>query len=253
MIFKKIMREISQAFIFAAGRGERMRPLTDTIPKPLVQVNNKSILDYNIEKLLELKSIEKVVINGFYLAEQIQSHIDSKADSRLVFSHEKEKLETGGGLAFAADKIDFEQPLLLLNGDVFWQENGISEIGEISKKWFELHEKGEECDILMGLKKIEEYVGYEGLGDFNFDPKSGELQKFLGKKMSHAFVGLQIINPKILRKISNKMFSMSVFYQPKDQSGELKYRVKGMEMKGDYFHVGTVEAIGEVERLMVNG
>ena len=64
-------KNISQAFIFAAGRGERMRPITDTIPKPLVKIKNKSIIDYTIEKLNKISDIKKIIINGFYLTDQI--------------------------------------------------------------------------------------------------------------------------------------------------------------------------------------
>jgi len=91
-------KNISQAFIFAAGRGERMRPITDTIPKPLVKIKNKSIIDYTIEKLNKISDIKKIIINGFYLKDQIEAHIKNLNNSKIIFSKEIEKIETGGGL-----------------------------------------------------------------------------------------------------------------------------------------------------------
>ena len=82
------MTELTQAFIFAAGRGERMRPLTDTIPKPLVKIKNKAIIDYAIEKIDQIPSIKKIIINGFYLAPQIEKHVKKLNNPKIIFSHE---------------------------------------------------------------------------------------------------------------------------------------------------------------------
>jgi NDP-sugar pyrophosphorylase family protein len=88
------MLKLTQAFIFCAGRGERMRPLTDSIPKPLVKINNKSILDYSLEKINKITSIKKIFINGFYLANQIEDHLKNLNNPKIIFSHEEEKIET---------------------------------------------------------------------------------------------------------------------------------------------------------------
>ena len=106
------MTKITQAFIFCAGRGERMRPLTDSIPKPLVKVKEKSILDYILAKLDEISSLEKIIINAFYLADEIEKHILSLNNPKIILSREEEKVETGGGLIYALDKIDIDKPLL---------------------------------------------------------------------------------------------------------------------------------------------
>lgn len=240
-------QKITQAFIFAAGRGERMRPITDSIPKPLVKIKNKAIIDYAIEKLDKIPSIKKIIINGFYLKEQLAEHIKNLNNPKIVFSSEIEKVETGGGLVFAKDKINFDEPLLTINSDVIWQENnGISDINNLCEAW-----KNSDCDILLGLKKTDEYLGYDGNihggGDFNFKNKSGELLRFKDLPMDYVFVGLQIINPKILNRVSEKCFSMSHFYkEATSDDGEVK-GIKGLELSGKYFHIGTVKAIKETE------
>ena len=234
---------ISQAFIFAAGRGQRMRPLTDSIPKPLVQIKNKAIIDYSIEKLNKISSIKKIIINGFYLAEYLEAHIKKLANPKIVFSREIEKIETGGGLVFARDLIDIDKPLLLINGDVLWQEeNNNCDIAALAKAW-----ETSDCDILLGLKKKEEFLGYDGNkhggGDFNFDPKTGALQRFSDQAMSHVFIGVQIINPKILHEAPQKCFSMAHFYTKAAQPDVSVQGIKELELQSKYFHIGTINAI----------
>ena len=237
------MSNITQAFIFAAGRGERMRPLTDSLPKPLVKIKNKAIIDYAIEKLDKISSIKKIIINGFYLSEQLEEHIKNLNNPKIIFSREIEKIETGGGLVFASNLIDLNQPLLTVNGDVLWQESAItSDIEAISKAW-----ESANCDILLGLKKTADYFGYDGKGDFDFDSK--RLRKTDGA-MSHAFVGLQIIDPKILKNAPQKCFSMSHFYKSAIGEDGLLSGVCGVELEGKYFHIGTVDAIKNTENLL---
>lgn len=235
--------KITQAFIFAAGRGERMRPLTDSIPKPLVKIKDKAIIDYIIEKLEQIPSIKKIIINGFYLSEQIKNHIKNLHNPKIIFSQELEKIETGGGLMFAKDKIDLNQPILLINGDILWQDSELkSDIEILLDAWNQ-----NECDIVLGLKKKEKFLGYEGEGDFNFDEKSGNISK--GNNLGYVFTGLQIVNPKILieKAPPEKCFSMSYFYKLATSANNEIKDIKAVEMNGKYFHIGTVAAIKQTE------
>lgn len=240
------MTQITQAFIFAAGRGERMKPLTDSLPKPLAKVRGKAIIDYTIEKLDKIPSIKKIIINGYYLADQLEAHIKKLNNPKIIFSREVEKIETGGGLVYAQDKINLDEPLLLVNGDVLWQEKqGHSDIELLAKNWNE-----DECDILLGLIKKEDYLGYEGNihGGGDFDFQSGKLFRFPEDEMSHVFVGLQIINPKILKNAPDKCFSMSHYYRSAVGEGGKVHNIKAVELKGRYFHIGTVDALEETEK-----
>ena len=240
-----IMTKITQAFIFSAGRGERMKPITDTIPKPLVKIKGKAIIDYTIEKLDQISSIKKIIINGFYLADEIEDHIKKLRNPKIIFSREKEKVETGGGLVFASDKIDLHKPLLTINGDVLWEDEGISNDIELLSKNF----NGCDCDILLGLKKTHDYIGYDGNanGGGDFEMVGDALYRFPDEAMSYAYVGLQIINPKILEKAPDKCFSMSYFYKSAVAENGLVHRIKGVELKGKYFHIGNVAAIKNTE------
>jgi MurNAc alpha-1-phosphate uridylyltransferase len=227
-----------------------MRPITDSIPKPLVKIKGKAILDYSLEKINKIASIKKIFINGFYLANQIEDHLKNLNNSKIIFSHEEQKIETAGAIYFARDKIDLTQPLLLVNGDTLWQEaNGKNDIEFLCENWQE-----NSSDILLGLKKSIDYQGREkkGNGTYgDFDLKGRKLYRFKDQEMSHDFVGMQIINPKIVMQagdnLENKCFSMGVFYKNLDNNSRLQ-NVEGVELPGNFFHIGTVDAIVETEK-----
>jgi MurNAc alpha-1-phosphate uridylyltransferase len=244
------MKKITQAFIFAAGRGQRMRPVTDLTPKPLIKIKGKSMIDYIIEKLNLLTDIEKIIVNGFYLANQIEDHLKNLQNSKIIFSHEKTKLETGGGLLFAATKLDLDQPILLINGDILWQEqNNISDLKLIIENY-----DPEESDILLGLKRKEEVINSDhqiARGDFNFNPATKELSKPQNQDLSHIFIGIQVINPaKILADSPEVPFSMNYFYKKALRENFTLSRIQGIEMSGRFFHIDSVAAIRVAEEIM---
>ena len=100
------MKKLSQVFIFCAGRGERMMPLTESTPKPLLKINNQPILGHLINKIDKISSVNKIIINAYYLADEIIKFIDSLGNPKIIISREIAKVETGGGLFYALDKID---------------------------------------------------------------------------------------------------------------------------------------------------
>ena len=241
------MTKISQAFIFAAGRGERMKPITDKTPKPLAKIAGSAILDHIIAKIYKIDSINNIIVNGHYLADQIEDHLRALNNTKLQFSHENEKLETGGGLVFAVnnDQFDIDKPLLLINGDILWQEKDeVNEIGNL----FDFYQK-DDCDIALGLKKSDDFFGYHGRGDFDLI-SGGVLSKDPQEEHahSHVFAGLQIINPRILQSAPSKLFSMSYFY---NNFSNLGINIKGLELKSDFFHIGDSKSLNKVQDLFI--
>jgi N-acetyl-alpha-D-muramate 1-phosphate uridylyltransferase len=229
---------ISQAFILAAGRGERMKPFTNTTPKPLAKINGKAIIDYAIEKLSTLKNINKIIINSHYLAEVLESHLASLNNPKIIISHETEKLETGGGLVNVEPLIDTTQPLLIINGDLFWQDQNNSLLETMLENFDE-----NQMDILLALKPKDQFFGYEGNGDFDLNKETGELKK--AQNPSHTYIGVQIIHPRILQeKPGEKCFSLSYFFNKALE----KNRIKGIEAEEKVFHIGTVETLEMVNK-----
>lgn len=108
-----------KAMILAAGRGERMRPLTDTTPKPLLQIAGKTLLEYHIEALVQA-GISELVINHAWLGEQIEQYLGdgSSYGAQIQYSREAEALETAGGIRNALPLLG-EQPFIVINGDIF--------------------------------------------------------------------------------------------------------------------------------------
>lgn len=241
------MSKITQAFIFAAGRGQRMRPFTDATPKPLAKIVGQAMLGRIIDKVKKVDSIDNIIVNGHYLAEQINDFIQERDDPSITFSLESEKLETGGGLVFAANnsKFDVEKPLLLINGDILWQERSlVNEIGNL----FDFYQKSD-CDIVLGLKKIDQLFGYHGNGDFNLQSDYSLLKDPQEESVhSHVFVGLQVINPRILKRAPSRFFSMSYFY---NNFPILGFQVKGLELKSQFFHIGDTKSLNQVQDLLI--
>ena len=226
---------IKQAFILAAGRGERMKPLTDYLPKPLVKIAGISMLDRVIQKVSALAKIEKIVVNAYYLSEMIETHLKALNDSKIILSKETEKLETGGGLLKAMQFFNPNEPILLINSDVVWQDENNEVLDKIINA-FDINEDS----ILLGLKPKHEFLGYYARGDFNF--QNGKLNKpEIYDSLSHVFVGIQIIHPKILQNCPKPPFSMNHFYKNLEN-------VKGVELSGKFFHVGDIPSIALTEQ-----
>jgi MurNAc alpha-1-phosphate uridylyltransferase len=220
---------VQQVFILAAGEGTRMRPLTNDMPKPLIKVNGKSMLDRILSKVNKLPKVDKIIINGFYLSSKVESHINSLNDKRIIFSKESEKLETGGGLLNEISLMDQTQPILIINGDVIWQDDLVlTDIVDGFNK--------NDMDILLGLKHKDEFLGYSGDGDFNMNQKNSDLSK--GNEF--IYTGIQIFNPRILnnKNLPEAPFSLSYFF---NSAKENKIKLKGLEVKGKFFHIGTPE------------
>jgi len=237
------MHNIKQAFIFAAGRGERMKPLTDKIPKPLIPIHNRPIIEYIIDKLLKIPTIQKIVINAFYLADQIEKYVKSLNNPKIIISFESEKLETGGGLFYAQNLFDKDQPLLLINGDILWFDSKVNAISQLYDAFFKNN-----CEIMLGLKNKTDFEGYDGIGDFNLNDNQQLSKKDVNQ---YVFTGLQIISPKALiaKNIKQKSFSMSYFYQNSLDKNNVLQNIKGIELEGRFFHIGNVPAIARTEYL----
>ena len=150
----------THAMILAAGLGLRMRPLTDHKPKPLIEVAGKPLIDYGMDRLREAE-VQRAVVNGHYLADQILAWSKQQTSPEIIFSDERaEILDTGGGIAKALPLLG-EQPFFVLNSDSFWVDGKVPSLSRLRNAW-----DGATMDCLLLLCHVDRTIGYDGRGDF---------------------------------------------------------------------------------------
>jgi MurNAc alpha-1-phosphate uridylyltransferase len=228
-----------RAMVLAAGRGERMRPLTDTVPKPMIEVRGRTMIDRVLDRLAAT-GVTKAVVNLYHLGGQIERHLAARDGPNVLFSHETELLDTGGGVAKALPQLG-ARPFFALNGDVVWLDGGTPALDRLAAAW----DDGA-MDILLLLHPTAYAYGYDGLGDFFMSPL-GALRRRRDREVApFIFTGIQVLHPRIFRDVPAGAFSLNLLYDRAAEAG----RLWGLRHDGEWFHVGTPEALGEVENAL---
>jgi MurNAc alpha-1-phosphate uridylyltransferase len=225
--------------ILAAGFGVRLRPITNKLPKPLVKVLGRTLIDHTIDRLQE-GGVEKFIVNTHHLSEQIHKHLKKRNDVDILFSREDRILETGGGITNALEKFHNE-PFFACNGDTLWLNGSQNAANRMIHHWDE-----NKMDGLLMLHSTVDAYGYDGLGDFNINPL-GVLKRRLESEVSpYLFTGVQILHPKLFRSAPEGPFSLNLLYDRAIETG----RLYGIVHDGEWFHIGTPEALDEAEDYM---
>jgi MurNAc alpha-1-phosphate uridylyltransferase len=226
------------AMIMAAGLGKRMRPLTATRPKPLIEVAGQSLLDHVLERLRN-SGVKKVVVNVHYLASSVEAHLASRANGmEIVISDERDRLlETGGGLVKALPLIDCD-PFLAVNSDNLWIDGPADTLRLLASQW-----DGERMDALLLLVPLARAQGHNGMGDFHMD-RSGRLRR---RERSHVapfvYTGVQMVSKRLLREAPDGPFSTNILWDRAIEEG----RCFGAVHHGLWFDVGTPSSIPMTE------
>lgn len=232
--------KIDHAMLLAAGLGTRMRPLTDQIPKPLVSVNSKALIDYNLEKL-RANAITNAVVNVHHLADQLEAHCANVSSPKITISDERSALlDSGGGIAKALPMLG-ENPFIVMNCDTFWQERKGDALSMLIERF-----DSSSMDFLLLLAKPDYCMGYDGPGDFHLDDAGGLKRSAAGQQSPYVFAGAYICNPALFLKPQSPRFSVNELF---DTAIENK-RLFGAVLDGHWFHVGTVDAIAQVEEAL---
>jgi MurNAc alpha-1-phosphate uridylyltransferase len=231
------------AMIMAAGLGKRMRPLTATRPKPLVEVGGKALLDHVLEKL-HLAGVRKIVVNVHYLPEALEAHLESRAQGlEVVISDERDLLmETGGGMVKAAPLIDSD-PFLALNSDNLWVDGPADTLKLLASQW-----DGERMDALLLLVPQSGALNHGGMGDFHMDREGRIRRKERGRVAPFVFTGIQIVSKRLLRNAPDGPFSTNILWDRAIEEG----RCFGAVHQGLWFDVGTPGAIKLTETALEN-
>ncbi|MCP4395399.1 MAG: nucleotidyltransferase family protein [Alphaproteobacteria bacterium] len=230
----------NKAMILAAGLGTRMRPITNTIPKPMVPVLQKPMMDYSIDALKEF-GISDFVINLYHLGNVIKDHFENSA-LNIAYSEETERLETGGGIKKALPFLG-NDPFFAVNGDIIWQDLE-GTISALSKLAFAFNEN--EMDVLLLLHPVDNAFGYDGKGDFFINGDGSLIRRGDSPFSPYMFAGVQIISPHAFECIEDDVFSLNVIYDNAIKFG----RLYGVINEGDWYHIGTTEAIEQAEQLI---
>ena len=233
----------STAMVMAAGLGKRMRPLTATKPKPLIEVAGKPLLDHVLDRL-RAAGVTRVVVNVHYLADALEAHLAHAADGlEVTVSDERAQLlETGGGLVRARDMIDCD-PFLAVNSDNLWVDGPADTLKLLASHWH-----GDKMDALLLLVPQARAENNRGQGDFHMD-RAGRLRR---RARSHVapfvFTGVQMLSKALLDGAPAGPFSTNILWDRAIAAG----RCFGAVHQGLWFDVGTPGAIAATEQALTS-
>jgi N-acetyl-alpha-D-muramate 1-phosphate uridylyltransferase len=231
------------AMIMAAGLGKRMRPLTATKPKPLIEVSGKALLDHVLEKL-RTAGVKKIVVNVHYLADALEAHLESRDHGLdFVVSDERDLLmETGGGLVKAAPLIECD-PFLALNSDNLWIDGPADTIKLLASQWDD-----RKMDALLLLVPQARALGHKGMGDFHMDREGRIRRRQRSRVAPFVFTGIQVVSKRLLRDAPEGPFSTNLLWDRAIEEG----RAFGAVHQGLWFDVGTPQSIRYTEAALEN-
>jgi N-acetyl-alpha-D-muramate 1-phosphate uridylyltransferase len=219
------------AMVLAAGLGTRLRPITDTIPKPLVELGGRTLLDHAIDRLA-LVGVERVVVNVHYKADQIEAALAERREPRIELSREEELLETGGGVARALKLLG--EAFFVVNSDVFWLDGRDYALARLAAAF-----DPETTDAVLLLQRTATAVGYEGNGDYFLDPLGIPRRRGEREVAPHLFAGVQLLHRRAFDGIAETRFSLNLVYDRAKASG----RLRAILHDGEWFHVGTPDGL----------
>ena len=228
-----------KAMVLAAGLGSRMRPLTESIPKPLVQVDGKALIDHALDRL-EGAGVNEIIINTFYLAELLEDHLSQRNSPKIQISREHELLDTGGGVHKALGFLG-NAPFYVINSDAFWLNGPFDTLIQMAETWQE-----SKMDGLLLLNSTVEAYGYDGQGDFDSDSNGCLSRRLEGYVSPWLFTGIQLLHPRLFNNAPHGIFSLNELYNKALKTE----RLFGTVHDGEWFHVGTPKDLGETETYM---
>ena len=231
------------AMVMAAGLGKRMRPLTATRPKPLIEVNGKPLIDHVFDKL-RAAGIAKAVVNVHYLADVLEAHLAANADGLDIKVSDERRLllETGGGLVQAAPLIDCD-PFFAINSDNFWVDGPTDTLRLLASHWDE-----EAMDALLLLVPHARAYNHRGLGDFHMDRFGRLSRRGRSKVAPYVFTGIQLVSKRLLREAPEGAFSTNILWNRAIQEG----RCYGAVHQGLWFDVGTPASVKATEATLID-
>jgi MurNAc alpha-1-phosphate uridylyltransferase len=229
--------------VLAAGFGTRMRPIANNLPKPLVKLAGRPLLDHVLDRLAEAE-IKRAVVNVHYCADQIEAHLAGRRVPQIQISDERGAiLETGGGVRKALPLLG-NAPFLVHNSDSVWMEGARSNLRTLVSAW-----QPERMSALLLLAPRDSSIGFEGRGDFHMDASNRLSWRGDADTAHYVFAGVSVLKPQLFEGTTDDAFSLTKIFDKAMVQNELF----GLVLDGTWMHVGTPGALMEAESLLHEG
>lgn len=236
--------QVDQAFILAAGFAKRMRPMTDCLPKPLVQLGGRPLLSHIVDKLVQAK-VKTIIINGHHCIEKMHEYMPiiraEYPDIKIILSEEDDILETGGGAVQALEYLDTSKPFYMINGDAYWVDAPTQNTLEtLQSVWNTV-----DADMVLMLQPTNNMPLGKTVGDYDIAP-DGTAERSTNQTGTHMFAGVRIVHPRILDGYDKTCFS---FLKVMDKAESLN-TLYGYDHKGEWYHISTPQDLDAANNLL---
>jgi len=223
--------------VLAAGLGTRMRPLTDTMPKPLVKVAGKPLIDHVLDRLADV-GVEKAVVNVHHFADQLIEHLGRRTRPRIAISDERGLLlGTGGGVKRALPELG-DRPFFHINSDTVWVDSTKPNLARLADAF-----EPETMDTLLLLAPTKASIGYTGSGDFAMAPDGRLTRRGERDTVPFVYAGAAILQPALFDDAPEAEFPLTDMFERAAKKG----RLFGLRLDGLWMHVGTPPAVQNAE------
>ena len=228
------------AMVLAAGLGTRMRPLTDTMPKPLVKVAGRPLIDHVLDRLVDA-GVEKAVVNVHHFADQLIEHLGRRPRPRIAISDERGLLlGTGGGIRKALPELG-DGPFFHINSDTIWVDGVKPNLARLAEAF-----DPAAMDALLLLSPTTDSIGYTGRGDFAMAPDGRLTRRRDRNTVEFVYAGAAILRPALFIDAPEGEFPLTDIFDRAAKKG----RLFGLPLDGLWMHVGTPAAVKEAEAAM---
>lgn len=245
---------IPTAMLLAAGRGSRMRPLSDATPKPLLRVKGKPMIEFSLERLEDAAC--HIIVNAYYKADTIVDYCRSRHNRKPIdVIVEKEKYDSGGGVLHALPHLG-KEPFFLTNGDIVWDDGtAMPALQRLRQTW-----DSDVMDILLLLIPLERAYGCPAQGDFilnqgglidiprvdipSVDIPRVNISNQRENQQHYVFSGIQMIHPRVFQSVRQICFPLSYLYTRARENR----RLYGLEHRGNWHHVGDIATLEKLRQ-----
>lgn len=226
-----------RAMVLAAGLGVRMRPITERMPKPLIEVGGKALIDHALDRLASAE-VELAVVNIHHFADQMRRHLASRRRPEIVVSDERDRLlGTGGGALRALSQLG-PAPFYHLNSDTIWIEGVTPNLDRLAAAFDPAI-----MDALLLLAPTATSIGYDGRGDFSLGPDGRLTARAEREIVPFVYAGVAIFASALFEAAPDGSFPLSRLFDRAAAAG----RLHGLRLDGLWIHVGAPRAIAEAE------